>query len=63
MAHTSGSVDKVGTCWCLSIQHREGKNMGTRLRVGLSLLKSLMTCLAIITLSVCGLFIRLRPTP
>jgi hypothetical protein len=37
--------------------------MGTRLRVGLSLVKSLMTCLAIIVLSVCGLFIRLRPTP
>lgn len=37
--------------------------MGTRLRVGLSLVKSLMTCLVVIVLSVCGLFIRLRPTP
>lgn len=35
--------------------------MGTRLRIGFSLVKSIMTCLAIIVLSVCGVFIRLRP--
>ncbi len=37
--------------------------MNTRLHVGLSLVRSLMTCVAIIVLSACGLFIRLRPTP
>jgi hypothetical protein len=34
--------------------------MVTQLRIGLSLVKSLMTCVAIILLSVCGLFVRLR---
>jgi len=35
--------------------------MVTRLRIGLLLVKSLTTCVAIILLSVCGLFVRLRP--
>jgi hypothetical protein len=35
--------------------------MSTRLRVGLLLVRSLVTHLAILVLSVCGLFIRLRP--
>ena len=37
--------------------------MNIRLRTALSFLKSLMTCFAIIVLSICGLFIRLRPAP
>ena len=37
--------------------------MNTRLQAVLLFMKSLMTRLAIIVLSVCGLFIRLRPAP
>ncbi len=35
--------------------------MAAQLRVGLLLSKSLMTCLAIIVISACGMFIRFRP--
>ena len=37
--------------------------MNTRLRAVLSFVKSHMTCFAILVLSVCGLFIPLRPAP
>jgi hypothetical protein len=37
--------------------------MITELRVGLSLVRSLMVRLGIIMISICGLFIRLRPAP
>jgi hypothetical protein len=34
--------------------------MLTKLRVGLSLIKSLLTCLGIIVISACGMFVRYR---
>ena len=39
---------------------KEKDTMLAKLRVGFLLVKSLMTCVGIIMMSVCGIFIRLR---
>jgi len=43
-----------------SFEDKEKDTMLTKLRVGFLLVKSLMTCVGIIVMSVCGIFIRLR---
>lgn len=43
-----------------SLEDKEEDVMVTKLREGFLLFKSLMTCLGIIMMSVCGIFIRLR---
>ena len=35
--------------------------MVTELRVGFVLVKSIMNCLALLAINVCGMFVRLRP--
>lgn len=44
----------------LFFEDKEEDTMLAKLRVGFLLVKSLMTCVGIIVMSVCGIFIRLR---
>lgn len=59
----------MGTMWVnqwsrkmfsTSFQDKEEDIMHPKLQVGFLLVKSLMTCLSIIVMSLCGIFIRLR---
>jgi hypothetical protein len=43
-----------------SFEDKEEDMMLAKLRVGFLFVKSLMTCLGIIVMSICGIFIRLR---
>ena len=43
-----------------SFEDKEEDTMRAKLRVGFLLVKSLLTCVGIVVMSVCGIFIRLR---
>jgi hypothetical protein len=45
---------------CSSFEDKEEDAMLAKLWAGVLLVKSLMTCVGIIVMSVCGIFIRLR---
>jgi hypothetical protein len=67
--HTNRNSLILGTRWVnqwsrtmswSSFEDKEEDTMLAKLRVGFLLVKSLMTCVGIIVMSVCGIFIRLR---
>ena len=48
------------TMSCSSFEDKEEDTMLAKLRVGFLLVKSLLTCVGIVVMSLCGIFIRLR---